>query len=110
MVKTLIASSAKGLPTPGIILPSTIVPLIDSFVLSPYGWCDISKVSSYLSVTTLIIGYAYIPTLATKAVFLSGLIANPKGCLPTGIDAVIFLIFKSYLTHPKLPLSKANNS
>jgi len=31
------------------------------------------------------------PTLATKAVLKSLLIASPNGCLPTGIEAVIFL-------------------
>ena len=40
-------------------------------------------------------GYAYIPTLATMAVVPSGLIANPKGNLPTAIEAVISFFSRS---------------
>jgi len=42
-------------------------------------------------VAPVINGYSYTPTLATKAVFLSGLKVKPKGWRPTLIDAVIFL-------------------
>src|SRR5258708_32319010 len=98
MVNTLMASGEEGLPTPGIVLPSNCVPLMDSLVLFPYGWCEIMMESAFLGVAPLISGYEYIPTLATKAVFLSGLKARPKGWRPTLMEAVILLVRRSTRT------------